>query len=452
MRHLLMYKKMILLKRRVICAANAILCSLALVACGGGGGGSSAPKYVVGGTVAGLDASGATVELRNNGGNALTVGSNGSFAFPTSLPSGTTYNVTVSRQPSATTVCVIANGSGTVTSAAVTSVEVSCGAAHYAYAVDSLHQNIWQFVYGPDGVLTPQITPEVSGGFRPTIIMRNLVAPYVYVMHGQGGDVSQHAIGSDGALAPLVDAIVLRGGVGSMAIEPTGRYAYATSLLESSIFQYLIGASGNFTPMSVPSVATGPVNTVNAVGHIVVDPSGRNVYALTNDGVLQYPIGLDGGLLPSTSKTVFPSGLSTPTGIVAAPHNAVYVLFESGVIAQYASGANGALTPMAIPNVITARSPSMMAIDPTGRYMYVSGGAISQYVIGADGALTPMTPATLQESAGEITVDATGRFVYVPSSNSISLYAIGAGGSLTRVASLAIGVPGTNSFTSIVTK
>ena len=56
-------------------------------------------SFTVGGTVSGL-AAGASLVLRNNGGNDLTVTSSGSFAFTTPLASGATYAVTVSTQPS----------------------------------------------------------------------------------------------------------------------------------------------------------------------------------------------------------------------------------------------------------------------------------------------------------------------------------------------------------------
>ncbi len=80
-------------------------------------------RYTVGGTVTGLGGSG--LLLRNNGGDDLAVAGNGTFTFATSLPSGSTYAVTVASQPSGQT-CSVSGGSGTVTGANVTSVSVSC--------------------------------------------------------------------------------------------------------------------------------------------------------------------------------------------------------------------------------------------------------------------------------------------------------------------------------------
>ncbi len=89
---------------------------------GGGGGGGGGTLYSVGGTISGLNG---TVVLRNNGDNDLSRSANGSFTFGTSLASGSSYAVTVLTQPSGQT-CAVANGSGTVGSANVGNVAVTC--------------------------------------------------------------------------------------------------------------------------------------------------------------------------------------------------------------------------------------------------------------------------------------------------------------------------------------
>ena len=86
------------------------------------GGDAATSSYSVGGTVSGLSG---TVVLQDNGGDNVSVSANGSFTFPTSLASGASYNVTVKSYPSGQT-CTVANGSGTVASANVTNVAVSC--------------------------------------------------------------------------------------------------------------------------------------------------------------------------------------------------------------------------------------------------------------------------------------------------------------------------------------
>ena len=84
---------------------------------------TNAPStYSVGGTVSGLSGS---VVLQDNGGDNLTVSANGSFTFATKLASGAAYAVTVKTQPAGQT-CTVASGSGTIASANVTNVAVTC--------------------------------------------------------------------------------------------------------------------------------------------------------------------------------------------------------------------------------------------------------------------------------------------------------------------------------------
>ena len=70
-------------------------------------------------------ASGGTVVLQDNGGNDLSVTASGAFTFSTALAAGAAYNVTVKTSPLGQT-CTVANGTGTVGSANVTNVAVTC--------------------------------------------------------------------------------------------------------------------------------------------------------------------------------------------------------------------------------------------------------------------------------------------------------------------------------------
>jgi len=91
--------------------------ALSLAACTGG---------EVGGTVSGLG-SGRSVTLLNNGNDALTLGSNGSFTFADTLAANTGYAVTVGTPPVGQS-CSVSNGSGTIDAdgTSVDNVRVDC--------------------------------------------------------------------------------------------------------------------------------------------------------------------------------------------------------------------------------------------------------------------------------------------------------------------------------------
>ena len=85
--------------------------------------------YSIGGSVSGLN-SGNSVVLMDNGGNATTVSGNQPYTFLTQLASGSAYSVTVSTQPTGQN-CSVSNGAGSVVSANITNVTVSCGDNDY---------------------------------------------------------------------------------------------------------------------------------------------------------------------------------------------------------------------------------------------------------------------------------------------------------------------------------
>ena len=80
--------------------------------------------YTIGGAVSGLTSS-TSVILLDNGGDSITVKSNTAFTFPTAIAVGLRYGVSVGTQP-ANQMCSVSGGSGTVASANVTGVIVTC--------------------------------------------------------------------------------------------------------------------------------------------------------------------------------------------------------------------------------------------------------------------------------------------------------------------------------------
>src|SRR5262249_32937787 len=61
--------------------------------------------------------------------------------------------------------------------------------------------------------------------------------------------------------------------------------------------------------------------------------------------------------------------------------------------------------------------PSSVSVDSSGRFVYVANrsGSVSMYRIGATGSLTPIAPGTLPAGASpsSLAIDPFGRFAYV---------------------------------------
>ena len=109
--------------RAAIVLAGAMALGLGLAGCWGDDSTSAPATYSVGGSVAGLVTAGLVLANGSDTAN-LAAGATG-FTFATALATGSTYAVTVQTQPANAT-CAVSGGSGTVSTAAVTSVAVTC--------------------------------------------------------------------------------------------------------------------------------------------------------------------------------------------------------------------------------------------------------------------------------------------------------------------------------------
>ncbi|TGL95110.1 hypothetical protein EHQ76_17130 [Leptospira barantonii] len=78
--------------------------------------------YLVGGTISGLTGN---LTLKNNGSDTTTISSNGAFTMTTPIADSSSYNVTITGQPTGQT-CYIAQPSGTIATADVNTILINC--------------------------------------------------------------------------------------------------------------------------------------------------------------------------------------------------------------------------------------------------------------------------------------------------------------------------------------
>lgn len=122
----------------------------------GSGSNCCSGSFTIGGSVSGL--SGGTVILTNTGNfEAKSISANGAFSFSTAIADNTAYSVVATSHPSMQN-CSITNGSGTISSAIVTNIAVSCklGNQYGPLVGGSIFSNL---------TLTPSLAPLNPGGF-----------------------------------------------------------------------------------------------------------------------------------------------------------------------------------------------------------------------------------------------------------------------------------------------
>src|SRR5262249_4730198 len=130
-----------MLALRCLCQFGCLALLAALAACSNGRGSvdeaqppptqGAQDSFAVGGDVSGLVGRG--LVLQNNGGGDLPVAADGAFTFSSRLATGTAYSVSVLSQPtSPSQSCSVARGSGTIGSADVANVAVTCATGQFS--------------------------------------------------------------------------------------------------------------------------------------------------------------------------------------------------------------------------------------------------------------------------------------------------------------------------------
>jgi 6-phosphogluconolactonase len=479
------------------------IAALALAACGGGGGGGggggstttpppAATTYSIGGTVTGLSG---TLVLQDNGGNNLSITAAGPFTFSTQLASGATYSVTVLTQPSGQTCSVTGGtGTGTVASANVTSVAVSCSAtassgvtiggtvsrltgsglvlqdnggdnltvtangsftfktslaagAAYAVTVSTQPSSPTQYCVVTNGGGTVASTNVTS--------VMVMCAQFAYTANNTDGTIDAYTIDPTSGVLTGVTGNPYPDGTSPAAVSlaPNGMFAFSASNDGKQIYAYAIDqTSGQLTP-----VPGSPFNTGFTVGSpypdIAVDAQSAHLYLASagDSEVAGFAIDATSGALTALTGSPYPAGAGAGAIPAFSPGGGyLYVMNQTAnTVSGYSIDAStGVLTPLASA-VATGTTPSWIAFTPNGQYAYVSDSgedAISQYSVSA-GVLTPMTPATVaaDELPQDLTINANGTYLYAPVANgstpgAVEVYSIGSSGALTAVGSTPAGV------------
>lgn len=434
--------------KRSFALAGCVPLAVTLITAGCGGGGSSPSGFSLGGTVTGLN-SGGKLTLQDRGGATLELAGNGAFSFANKLPSGSGYAVSIGSQPTGQH-CDISQGSGTVSSTAVTSIAITCKTT-YAYVVSvqwvsalaAYQYSVSQYTFGANGQMRASdvhVVPIATEGISLTIDSK---AANAFVSMARSNAVRNYTIGPAGELSAQPKAIVRSGETtAGTRLSPNGKFLYSFNSWDGTIYRYPLEADGSFTSLTTGTLAA----RVHSVYGMTIDASGKRAYASEgySSKVYQFSIADDGSLVPSTTASV-PAD-HTPTDIVLDPSGkyAYTVNNYGGSISQYVIGADGMLSPMEPANVRMAGRGKFMAITPNGKYAYANGDhyTIEQFAIGANGRLTSLSPARVaapDDHSMQMAFDATGAYAYVPNNikSTITQYAVGADGQLTEVVSIA---------------
>jgi 6-phosphogluconolactonase (cycloisomerase 2 family) len=266
---------------------------------------------------------------------------------------------------------------------------------------------------------------------------------FVYSASQGSPTVSGYALDvTTGALTPLPGSPFPADGPTGVALHPTGRYLYVTNRFGGTIATLAVdAATGALTPVGAPT-STGWFRP----GHIALHPSGRFVFVCHQDvsgRIAAFAIDPTTGALTSVPGSPF-YGLSYAEEAVVDPTGRVlYAVGDDsdGRVRGYSIDPNTGALVSIVADHPSGQGPSGLAVDPTGRFLYVTSGSnfVYAFSINGTGQVTPIEGSPFPEEGGNHrapTVDASGRFLYVANfdSDTVSGYGIDPGtGALTPV-------------------
>ncbi len=231
--------------------------------------------YTIGGSINGYTGSGLVI---TNGNDVLPIATAGSFQMPTPVPALGVYDVTVQTQPDNQT-CAVVNGSGAVSSAPVSNIQVNCVAAlvQFAYVANSASSNVSGFAVNANtGTLTPLAGSPFATGTSPQGMMVDPNKRYLYVTNVNSNNISVFSINpTSGALSPIVGSPFATGtNPYSFTRDSSGKFLLVTNAGSNNVSVYAV----NSTTGALSQVPGSPFPTGASPRAVLVNTSDKYAY------------------------------------------------------------------------------------------------------------------------------------------------------------------------------
>jgi 6-phosphogluconolactonase len=317
---------------------------------------------------------------------------------------------------------------------------------------------------------------SVAVAFGTTACIRDYTADYVYAVSNQTGQISAYGVDYQSGILTQISGSPFTTNLtnpSTMIAAPNGKTIYVIGGSQQAQIQALpVGTDGKLyggTGANMPSGGTYPtaaaIDSAGAFLYVTYTyqsgfspaspgPGGLAIFPINSDGSLGTPTSVNVGNNPVAIGVSAPTCAATPA--VGSNINNCVVLSSSGttnngtnqafvyvvdaettaaeptVLGFVQNPTSGALTPIAGTNSLGGFNagvyPSAIAIDPTGKYVYVTDRAQNevfayQIANNTTGALTGVfgSPFPTGQYPLGITIEPRGKYVYVANYNSATV-------------------------------
>jgi 6-phosphogluconolactonase len=307
------------------------------------------------------------------------------------------------------------------------------------------------------GLLT-SVGSSVSTASNGPAALVTVAGKFLYSAN-DAGTVSAFTVNSTtGALTTISGSPFNTGGSNANAIiaDPSGKFLYVANSGSDDITAFTINSStGILTAIGNPVLAGASSSTSGPPVGLATHPNGKFLYAaLDSTGVAVFSIDATTGALTFVNTVAAPSGAHPQAITVEKTGKFAYVADGVNAIDEYSiDSTTGNLTLLASPNSTTPAGtvPIVITSDSTGSHVYVasqSSNNASSFGILTTGVLSPIgTAVATGASPSSIAIESSGKFVYVTNfsgSPDISIYSIDSTGKLVSAGSASSGVSPAN--------
>lgn len=308
---------------------------------------------------------------------------------------------------------------------------VSCSktTSHYVYATIPAANQVLAYREDPNsGVLTEIAGSPYPAGVGAHSVVLHPSGKFLYVANpGQlENDISLFDIASNGSLTEITPRTSVEPGGSQpeyLAMDPAGNYLYCANIFSFNISVFAIDST-NGTLTQVPN---SPFNVGLPPLNMQVTPSGNYLYVTASGATTGYIVGfsVNAGVLTSLGPP-FSSDGNNPYGLAIDPTSSYLYAgnTSSPSIAIFTIGASGALTLVTgSPVADTYASPVSLLLDSKGAYLYVANQGSSNvgvYSISSSTGVPTLNTSSSQTGAfftegspSFLAADPTGKFLFV---------------------------------------
>ena len=333
----------------------------------------------------------------------------------------------------------------------------------FLYTPDATTNSVSMYaIDSATGALKPLVPNRIGAGFQPVSVAVDPSGRFVYVANEGSNNVSMFTIDSaTGALAELASPVPAESGPVSVAVAPDvtgkfGKFVYVVNSSARSVSIYTAdSATGALTPSGrFAPAGRGPVS-------VAIQPSGKFAYVASNGClsglntcVWTFVIDPTTGAL-TRSGPVYGDGMQ-PSSMAIDPSGRFLAVVNadasSEVLTFGIDTTNGTLAFTSF--LPTFHYPSAVTIDASSRFVYETTAgptsppcsafsncsAVWMFSVDASEHLTLLGNVAAGLYPGAIVTDQSGRFAYVANveSQNISMYSIGVDGTLTLIGTIGL--------------